>query len=564
MLQCLEINNFATIQHIKVSFNSGFSILTGETGAGKSIIIDAIQLILGRKSDISVIRSGKSDASVEAVFQINLHSALATILKESNIRCDNGTLVIRRVIQQEGRQKSLINGTSIPLAKLSTIGRYLVNIHGQHDNQALMQVASHIDFLDDIGKLTGQREAVGQLFEQYEAALQEQQRIKGLLKLRTERMELLAFQRNEIEKAQLDPDEEDRLQQEATLLSHAEKLSHLFGQIKAELYEAENAVIDRVRFLLQSVEEAVQLDPRCIEMQRVLDETLIQLDEIYRQACDYDSNIEHNPEHLDQTNERLNEIQWLKRKYKVETVKALLENLERNKVELEELENLDIEAQEIQDRISQLKTQLQAESLTLSENRIKAAMQLDKQVVAEMHQLGMEKAIFQTIVLKNISTNEEYQFSPTGIDHVEFLMTVNPGQELRSLIKVASGGELSRIMLALKTVLAFVDPVDTLIFDEVDAGISGKVAEIVGKKLHSLGKHHQTLCITHLPQVVAFSENHLVVTKDIQDNATFTSIRQLEAHEKIEELARLMGGSKITQRTLEHAQEMLKMTQTQN
>ncbi|MBF0236852.1 MAG: DNA repair protein RecN [SAR324 cluster bacterium] len=558
MLSHLKISNLATIEKVELDFKQGFSILTGETGAGKSIMIDALQLILGQRADNSLIRTGADQASLEAVFNTGHSEAIKSLLEESGIPADE-EVIIRRILPRDGRQKILVNDVNLTQARLAMIGRLLVNIHGQHDNQSLLQASSHIDFLDGAGQLLQDREEVRTLFDRYEQILEEKNRLNQQLSSRNARIEELGFLQEELTSANLRVEEEEELNQEAGRLSHVERLTEIFAQVQGQLYESEGAMIDTIGSISKLFQEAATLDSGCLEIQESIENTQSLLKEIYLYATHYSSRMEADPKRLDWINERLNDLQRLKRKYKVESIEELLLLKQTSQAELEELQNLDFDLQKLTQKLEQTQKQLHQKSMELSAKRKAAAKLLDEQIIQEIHQLGMEKALFQTNINMNIHVAEgTCRYSSKGVDNVEFLLSVNPGQELKSLVKVASGGELSRIMLALKTVLTAVDTVETMIFDEVDTGISGRIAEIVGQKLRSLGKDRQALCITHLPQVAAWSDHHLVVNKDVIDGKTFTSIRELSAHEKIEELARLIGGVDITAKTMQLSREMLK------
>ncbi|MBF0287982.1 MAG: DNA repair protein RecN [SAR324 cluster bacterium] len=562
MLLCLRITNLATIQHIELELEKGFSILTGETGAGKSIIIDAIHLISGKKADYSLIRSGEPQASVEAVFDISSLDHIQQLLQEANIPFDTNDspceLIIRRIIQANNRQKIFLNDTSITRNKLEEIGKSLVNIHGQHDNQALLQLSSHIHFLDGFGQLTDLCREVKVLYHTYQQTRKEYEKFKQQSAESFQLIEKLSFEQKEIEDLQLQPGEESTLRQEANVLNHAEKLSFVFAKTLDELNEKEGSLIERLGALQQILAEVEQVDPHCTQFLNTLESCLYQLEDLHRDVSSYANKFQENPERLEWINQRLSQIQSIHRKYNAATPK-ILKYLAQITKELEQLQNPAENEEKLLERVNIAKQALHQKSKQLSKQRHHAAKKLNQQVVSELQQLGMEKAAFETqLSMKEPKDNEEsFHYSPLGIDHVEFLLSVNPGQELRSLVKVASGGELSRIMLALKTILTAVDPVRTMIFDEIDNGISGRVAETVGYKLCTLGQDQQTLCVTHLPQIVAFSDHHFAITKSIQENATYTSIHSLHHEEKVQEIARLMGGSEITSKTINLASEML-------
>lgn len=557
MLLQLNIHNLATIQHAEIEFDAGFSILTGETGAGKSIIIDAIHFITGKKADYSLVRSGESQATVEAVFEISQLTKVQEILKEEGIPFES-ELIIRRILQNN-RQKIFLNDVTITRLKLEEIGKLLVNIHGQHDNQALLQTTTHIDFLDGYGQLMALRQRVKECFEDCQKHTKNYENFKRQTHARNKQIEELSYQKEEIEGLELQADEEERLSQEAQILNHSAQLSLIFSQAQEGLYDEDGAIIERLGIIQQSLQTAEEIDPKCKELRQTLESSLFQLEDLRRTVSNFASQYQENPERLEWINQRLNQLQSLKRKYGLSLPKVL-EHLQQICLTLEQLQNPEESEKALHEKMVHSQKKLQQASQELSAERHKARQSLDEKIMAELHQLGMEKAVFETKLSLKVKAKDgvkTYQYSPLGIDEVEFLLSVNPGQELRSLTKVASGGELSRIMLALKTVLIAVDPVETMVFDEIDAGISGRIAEIVGYKLRSLGNAQQALCVTHLPQIVAFSQNHFVIAKTIEQNSTFTTIQNLNAQEKVQEIARLMGGAEITSQTLGLASEML-------
>ncbi len=557
MLLSLKLQNLATIKELEVEFSSGFSIMTGETGAGKSIMIDAILLVLGGKGDPGMVRSGEEKATIEAVFDLNRLKGLREHLKESGIEADE-ELIIRCLVPRQGRQRRYINGATVTAEFLRSLGKRLVNIHGQHDNQALLQVASHLDFLDGFGQLFPLREDVSLLHQRHQQLLQEQRRLLKRLEARNARMEELGWVIEELEELQLQRGEEEELQQEAHRLSHTEKLSLWFGQILAQLNDSEGSILEQLESVRRALEDAEQVDPKCSDMKGALESALFQVEDVHRLASRYTDSIEEDPERLAWLNERLSRIQRIQRKHRRDTADALIDLLERSQEELAELSHLDEDGLELQRQVDATAQQLRIQAQMLSAARQEQALLLDQQIVKQLQELGMSKARFQTQVQTADASEDLSLIGPSGADAVEFLLSVNPGQDLRSLVKVASGGELSRIMLALKTVLTSLDTVEILIFDEVDTGISGRVAEIVGLKLRELGSRHQTLCITHLPQIAAFSQQHYVVTKEVKAEQTFTHIRLLKTEEeKAQELAQLMGGQEISSNTLELAREML-------
>lgn len=558
MLLNLKLQNLATIKELDIDFTGGFSILTGETGAGKSIMIDAILLVLGGKGDPGMVRSGEDSAVVEAVFDLMPLPEIRDQLQASGIEAGE-ELIIRCALPAQGRQKRYINGTTVTAEFLKSVGRQLINIHGQHDNQALLQVGSHRDFLDGFGQLEALRSQVAECHRQHQEVLEEQRRLLKRLEARNARSEELGWIIEELEDLQLQRGEEEDLQQEANRLAHTEKLSLWIGQVHTQLNEVEGAVLEQLETLRKALEEAERVDPACGEMRAPLESALFQLEDVHRMAVNYAAGIEEDPERLAWVNERLSRIQRMQRKHRRDSSDALIDLLERALEELAELSRLEEDGLELQQRLNTTAEALRDRAKALTEARRTAAQKLDGQIVKELRELGMENARFETRVEAPDHLEDLAQVTPHGCDAVEFLLSVNPGQALRSLVKVASGGELSRIMLALKTVLTSLDTVEILIFDEVDTGISGRIAEIVGLKLRQLGTRHQTLCITHLPQIAAFSRQHYVVTKEVRQGQTFTQIRMLHGdEEKARELAQLMGGQEISPNTVQLAQEMLK------
>jgi len=568
MLLQLRIENLATISELEVEFSAGFSILTGETGAGKSIMIDAILLVLGHRGDPGMIRTGEEQAVVEAIFSVPEKSVqgeqfdFRRELEESGVGLDD-EIIVRCQVSRKGRQKRHINGVSVTAEFLQKVGRQLINIHGQHDNQSLLRVSSHQDFLDGYGQLLPLRQEVTDSFQALQSAKKEQQIMQKQFAERAVRVKELQEIIEDLSELNYQQAEESQLRQEENRLTHVEKLSTNLGQVQHQLQEMDGAVLEQLEYLRKIIAEAEQIDPECGRIRSGIESAFFQLEESHRELIHYTSKIEDDPKRLAWINERLSRIQHFERKFRLENADELLTLFEKNKQELDSLENLVENEQEICTRIELLRKQLNKYAQNLSQQRLKAAKKMDLAIVDELHQLGMEKARFETQIISASLTAEEDSCTSTGIDRVEFLLTVNPGQEMRSLIKVASGGELSRIMLALKTVLTSLDTVEILIFDEIDTGISGAIAEIVGQKLHSLGVRHQTLCVTHLPQIVAFAEHHYLVSKKLAANETFTNINPLlTKHDRIHALAALIGGQEITEHTIELANEMLNKFQT--
>ncbi len=567
MLLQLRIENFATIEEIDIEFNKGFSILTGETGAGKSIMIDAIMLALGHRGDSTMIRSGKDQTLVEAIFSLadgseqSSHLNIRRELAESGITVDD-EIIIRCIVSAKGRQKRFINGNSITGDFLKKIGSKLINLHGQHENQSLFQTSTHLDFLDGFGKLLPLRKKVRLAYSSLQEAKKELNEFEKKLDQRELRMEELKSVIEDLSDLNYQTSEDKDLSGEENRLKHFEKLTTILGQVRSQLHEIEGSVLEQLEISKKLLSEAEQIDPECSKMNSGIETAFFHLEDTYRELVSYCSRVEANPQRLNWINERLSRIQHFVRKYSLSKADGLKILYEDSLRELDSMQQFGDDQKEIKKKIDSLTKQLRNYAEKLSRERHKISKNLDHAVVEELRQLGMNKALFETRIVSSSPNENNNTCTEKGIDKVEFLLSVNPGQELRSLSKVASGGELSRIMLALKTVLVSMDSVEILIFDEVDSGISGGIAEIVGKKLLKLGKRHQALCVTHLPQIAAFAEHHLLVSKKMQDNQTFTKISILnKERERVNALADLLGGQNISENTIELASEMLKSSQ---
>ena len=570
MLLQLRIENLATINELEVEFNSGFTILTGETGAGKSIMIDAILIVLGYRSDPEMIRSGEDKAVVEAIFSLpqnnsqNIQSDLKKILEDAGISiCEE--LIVRCLVSRKGRQKRNINGVSVTLDFLKKIGQQLINVHGQHDNQSLLQVSSHLDFLDRYGQLIPLRKKFSDSYQTHKVAIQELKKLKLKFADLSNRKEELQGMISDLIDLNIKLGEENTLRLEEKRLTHVEKISALLNRVNFQLQEKDDSLIEQIEFLRKLLIDAEKIDLECKTILTGVESILFQSEDINQQLIKYISKLEENPSRLARINERLSKIQRISRKFNLNNSDELIPLLDDLKKELESHDNLVENENEIIERINSSKKQLKELSKNLSEQRHKIARKMDRNIVEELKKLGMNRASFKTQIISNSYEDKDPSFTSKGIDDVKFLLSVNPGQELKSLSKTASGGELSRIMLAVKTILTSLDTVEILIFDEIDTGISGAIAEIVGQKLHALGKRHQTLCVTHLAQIAAFADHHFVVSKYQKNSDTFTKINQLGTKkERIRALADLIGGKEITEQTLELANEMLSNFQSKS
>jgi DNA repair protein RecN (Recombination protein N) len=553
MLQELRIKNFAIIEELNLSFSKGLNILTGETGAGKSIILNAVQLLLGDKATEELIRSSEEEASVEALFDISPNREVKEKIKERGQKLLSGgeedSLLVRRVILRSGRGRAFVNGNLATLGMLSEIGEELLSIYGQHEHQSLQRVETHADILDEFGGLLGLRMEFEELFQKFVSLSEEVKRIREEKEKKTKEHELMAFQSKEIEASGIRIGEEEALKEERRLLTHAKKLTEFAGASEEMLYSSEGSAIERIQSILSQGREVTAVDPSLSQPLKHLEGALIQLEEVALALRDYSKRIEVNPMRLEEIENRLEEIDRLKRKYG-STEEEILRLKERIDETLKSFTSDEERLSELERAVGPLREEVTTLAKKLSRERKKVASELKRSVEKEMGSLGMKKTTFEVRM-------EDLPLSPKGMDRVEFLISPNIGEEVKPLAKIASGGELSRIMLAMKRILAKVGGTQVLIFDEVDAGIGGAIAEVVGRKLRELSKHHQVICVTHLPQIASFADRHHSVKKEVRAGRTVTLVNPLEKEAIVDEIARMLGGVKVTEKTRAHAKEMI-------
>ena len=561
MLVHLSISNFAIIKQLEFSLKSGLNILSGETGAGKTIIINAMNLILGGRASADLIRSGCKEASVEALFEFPENRSLTEMLSELGFSF-KGELLIKRSISREGRNKILINGSMATLQMLSRVGAILISISGQHEHQLLLKQDNHLYLLDDFGGLSDERLDLNELFNGYKLLKDEINHLKKDITETGERQDLTQFQIQEIEKAEISPGEDARVAEEKRRLQHSKELLEIVTEGYQRLYERNDSVLSSISKCIKSVDKGAGIDPGLAPIKESLAEIEIKLEDASFALRDYEKTIHMDPHRLEELEERLELLNGLKRKYgsTLEDVlkyknklASMMYDLDEKKGKLDKLER------ECQD----LETGLMSRAAALSKKRQKAAGGLEKAVEKELKDLHMAETKFKVKFDEGYGEQRELQdvkveeVKLDGLDQVEFMISPNIGEDLRPLARIASGGELSRIMLALKTILARTASVETVIFDEVDSGISGATAEVIGDKLSSLAAYHQILCITHLPQIASQGQNHFLVSKEVFSGRTQTIISGLEPEERVQEIARLLGGREITPRAVAHAREML-------
>jgi len=562
MLLELKIKNFVIIDNLTISFEKGLNILTGETGAGKSILIDALAGILGDKMTTDMIRTGFEKATLEGLFDIESIPQIKNILETSGIDFDDETLIVRRELYATGRGRCFVNSTHVSVAKLKELAEYLIDIHGQNAHQGIINTAKHRELLDSFA---GNNSLVNDIKELHSKLTDIKNKIDSIgidEKEKARKIEYNTFIINEIESANLNANEEEELVNQSTILSNAEKL---FQEINftARLVNNEDGILNKIKKAASSLSAVSEYDINISNTLDSMKEVLYSLEDISQFLSNYEDNLDYSPEKINEVESRLSLISSLKRKYG-DNIPEILSYLDNAKKELETITSHEEVAEQYQNNYKKYIKEAKEIALELSEDRKIAALKLENLVMQELNDLGMAGTIFRVSIKREISPDGEietkenkYILYPHGLDKVEFLLATNKGEDLRQLKRVASGGEMSRIMLALKNVILASDIVDSLIFDEVDAGISGKVAEIVGKKLKVLAKDRQVLVITHLPQIAAMADTNFLVEKKVTDERITTSIKKLNKKDKILEVGRLLAGEKITDLSLKHAEEMI-------
>lgn len=562
MLAQLTIADFAIIDSLSVNFSGGLNILSGETGAGKSIIINAVNLILGGRASPDLVRTGAERALVEALFQLPAESLLSKSLDNMDIPF-NGEMLIKRTVSREGKSRVWINGSLATLQILSQLGPNLISVSGQNEHQLLLRPDKHLFILDDFGGLTIERIKLNELYRDYYSLKEEAERLRTSLREEEERRELTQFQIKEIEEAKLIPGEDSTLETEKSRLIHAERLMDVVFRSYQALYEKEESVLSVLSVLGKDMDKGVDIDPHLDRYKKQLESAQLQLEDLALELREFYSKLKLDPKRLEEVEERLQLIRRLKKKYgpSVESILSFKEELCQRAYRLTQKKE---ELKKLESQLEEKKKTLLTLATSLSLRRHEIAESFEKKVEEELHLLDMPGTRFrirfssQSPVGDTISPDmPDSTLTADGMDVLEFTISPNVGEDLRPLAKIASGGELSRIMLALKTILARFGLVETLIFDEVDSGIGGATAATVGEKLRSLANYHQILCITHLPQIASCGETHFLVEKKVTRGRTRAFISSLDRESRINEIARLLGGRVISEKTLAHAREML-------
>jgi len=551
MLNQLSIKNVAVIDSLSVEFNGGVSVLTGETGAGKSIIIDSINMILGDRANKELVRYGTDKAVVQAVF--DAPEEVCKILEDNDIDVDDGQIIITRQLTSEGKSTARINGMVVTLNVLREIADGLINIHGQHDNQALLTPAKHIAFLDAYAEND-------EYISQYKAILAKKREIEKKIKSlemdeqeKMQKIDLLEYQVNEIKKASLVKGEEEDLKEQREIYANAEQITNSVNEAYQNIYGGDEvqSAYDGISIAVDSLSKISDLNPQLNALYESLSSIMYSLEDTAHEIKEFGDGVEFDEQTLNDIEERLDMISRLKRKYGG-SIESILEYLEKAENELSDIKLSDEKTNELKIELDKVTGELVKQGRVLTERRCESAKTLEEGIEKALHELNMEKSKFNV----NIETSDA--FYENGMDKVEFLISTNPGEPLKPLVKIASGGELSRVMLAIKSILADSDGVDTLIFDEIDTGVSGRAAMSIAKKLSVIGKNKQVICITHLPQLTAAADNHYLIRKDTDGEMASTTLEELDDNGREIELARIIDGGEVSELALSHAKEMLK------
>lgn len=564
MLRCLEVQQFALVEHLEVEFDEGLNLLTGETGSGKSILVDALSLLLGEKAHASMIRTGAEKAIVTGLFQLADASEMHARLEAAGLEQDGNETVIKREISQTGKGRAFVNDQLVSVGFLKEIACFLADIHGQNDQQSLAESDSQLAFVDALADADAQSTQVRSRYEEWQSLLQQMAFLKNSEQERLRNIDWLKFQLDEIGKVKLkDPEEDELLAGEHALLVNADKLFQLSSQAYAALYEAETSTTATLKQAQRQVEELHRVDPRCAALLEQLRSARIAVDDVALSLREYSSHIEANPKRLEWVEGRLADIQRLKRKYG-NTVREILAFQERAARDLASLLTSDENLAQLEKSRLSAAARYREAARQLSEKRKAAARMLEKTVAKELAQLAMQRCRFQVAFNETQRDPGTDDGKPSawetalGVDEVEFLLSPNPGEDLKPLVKIASGGEISRIMLALKSVRTLDGCGKCLVFDEVDAGIGGQTADVVGQKLKRLSQKDQVICVTHLPQIASYADRHYFIEKRVEKGRTLTRIALLNHEDRIQEIARMISGERKTESVLKHAAEMLK------
>jgi len=556
VLQFLSIRNLSLVDEAAMEFGDGLNIITGETGAGKSILIGALGFLLGEKSAVSTPFDGVNKAVVEGHFKMKMTPAMRAFLEERDLAIDEEALILRREVHPSGRTRTFVNDSPVAAEALEQLSDLLVDLHGQHEHQSLLRSRTHLFFLDAYGDLDALRQQVMENYRQWraaEAALGEARRAQQQAQ---EKHDLYLFQLQEIDTANPAVDEDKALELEEKLLASGEKRFELASRLSSLLYENEGSIHEQLGAATNTLRELATTDPMLEQLRGELESAALALGEVAKTILDYSRHVDINPARLETVRQRLAELQRLKRKYGG-SLEALLLRRQELHAAVNQQESLQEEISKQSERLARLGEELMQKCLALSEARQRFAKQLEQEIPPLLSELGMPSVQFEVQIECLHEADGRPKLGPEGMEHIEFLFSANPGRSVAPLTRIASGGELSRVMLALKSVLAEKDSVPVIVFDEIDSGVSGRIAQAVGRKLHQLAASHQIICVTHLPQIASAGRHHFLVEKSVRRHETRTSVRKLHDNERAEAIARLLGGENISETHLQSARELL-------
>ena len=550
-LRHLSVKNYAIVDELELEFNHGMTVFSGETGAGKSIMIDALGLVLGDRAQSSVVRKGADKTSISAIFDISDLPEAQALLEDQDIDFEDGECLLRRQISSEGKSRGYINGIAVPSQTLKALSEHLIDIHGQHAHQSLLRKDTQRKMLDEYAGHEKRVDGVKQAAENWKKITIDLEALSGDPAEREGQKDLLRYQINELETSIVNPEDLIATLDQHKRLANMTRIAEACQQADT-LFQDQESIVSRLQKAITALEQVSDFEPKIASIIEVMNEASIQLDEAETQLRHLTTSLDFDQSEFDLIESRLSSLHDLARKHQTQ-IETLPETFEQLKKQLGDLENSDQRFKDLQDEQQQALNHYQKAAEKLSASRKKHAKELSDQISKEMQILGMAGGQFEV----KLSSKDEEKPSSTGFDQIEFLVSANPGQDLQPLNKVASGGELSRISLAIQAITAQGKGVPTMVFDEVDVGIGGGIAEIVGQKMRELGKQKQVLCVTHLPQVASLGHHHLLVKKDSDKDNTWTQITPLDQKERVSEIARMLGGLKITDQTLAHAEEML-------
>ncbi len=570
MLKSLYIKNFALIDELRIEFSEGLNIITGETGAGKSIIVNALAQLCGERSSSELIRKGAAKAILEAEIEFEPRHEIVKILQDLDIDSQvPSTLILRKEISAKGNSRTFINDTPVSLGRLNEISSYLIDIHGQHQHQRLLHPENHLEYLDAFAQLNEAVRAFGDTLTRYRRKIAERDTLRARRLKSTQLQDMYRFQMEELRKAQLQPGELDELYNELKRLNNIEYIHQLASNVGELLYLGEPNASGFIADAEKNVQKLAEFDREWVEFNESLSEARASIEEIGRFVSDYLANLEFDPQRLEYVQERIGQLEFLLKKYQKTTVEELVAYLQEIENYSADMEQFDEQIRQVEDEIEVLQKRLQHLGQTLSEKRREAAERFEGQIAEVFKRVGMMNARFHVRLEMKKQSDSPFilneipvEINDRGFDSAVFELASNAGEDFKPLHKIASGGEISRIMLALKTLLAVVDQVPSMVFDEIDAGISGKIAQVVGLQMARLSRKHQILCVTHLPQIAAFAHSHFKVSKNTEDNRTYVDIEQLDDVGRVHEIATLLSGKEIAEQTLENARHLIAEAQT--